>query len=173
MSSTNRGLTRIAADFYPTPPSAFAPLIPFLDAKRSHWEPACGDGRLVMAMRDARIDASGADLEQDHFAQGLKNFLSDYIQRDVILTNPPFSLAQEFVEHGLKHSRELWLLLRLNFLGAQKRRAWWSDGREPNALFILSERPRFSKNKLGKLGNDSTEYAWFYWGRRHQGIKHL
>lgn len=170
MSCTNRGAVRATADFYPTPLSAFDVLIPFLDRTRHHWEPACGDGRLVLQMRMHGIRADGADLEQDALLKGRIDYLKDTTQYDVVLTNPPYSLAQEFIEHGLAHSKEMWLLLRLNFLGSIKRGGWWMHGRNPNALFILTQRPRFAKNKHGKIGSDGTEYAWFYWGRRYDGI---
>ena len=169
MSSTRRGATRKPSDFYATPPEAFEPLIPFLDKKAKHWEPACGDGRLLVLMTQCGITASGADLEQDPLGLGfgLVDFLKDSTPRETIVTNPPFSLAEEFCDQALQHAREVWMLLRLNFLGAKKRRVWWRHN-EPNALFILSSRPDFTGG-----GGDSCEYAWFYWGRRWQGIRHL
>ena len=33
----------------------------------------------------------------------------------------------------------------------------------PNETLVLANRPAFSKNKQGKLGTDSIEYAWFVW----------
>lgn len=172
-SCTNRGAVRSTADFYATPETAFKPLIPLLDGRLAHHDPASGDGRLVRWMAEAGFACSGSDLRADGWPLGGVDFLTDDDEHDVIITNPPFSLAQEFVDQGLGRSRELWLLLRLNFLGAQCRRDWWSDGRAPNALFVLSDRPKFAKNANGKLGSDGCEYAWFYWGRRFQGIRHL
>ena len=172
MSSTNRGTVRNEADFYPTPKRAFEPLIPYLSRERNHWEPACGDRRLVTWMQNAGITAAGSDLSEGH------DFLAETIPSSpewaamddaplTIITNPPFSLAQEFCEKALDLADEVFMLLRLNFLGAQKRFEWWRDS-EPNALFVLSERPDFTGG-----GGDSTEYAWLYWGRRHTGIIHI
>jgi hypothetical protein len=60
------------------------------------------------------------------------------------------------------------MLLRLNFLGAQRRRDWWK-AHEPAALFVLSARPSFTQD--GKT--DATDYAWFAWTNRYKGIYHL
>ncbi len=162
MSATNRGAIRNASDFYPTPSTAFLPLLPYLDKQKLYWEPACGDGRLIRQMQQAGISANGRDLNDGY------DFLLSDTQFDGIVTNPPFSLALEFCNKAISCSAETFMLLRLNFLGAQKRRSWW-QAHEPSALFVLSERPCFTND--GKT--DATDYAWFYWGERHKGIFHL
>lgn len=160
MSATNRGTTREESDFYPTPRSAFHPLLPFLP-KLPIWEPAQGDGRLVLYMRRYGLNAAGDDLNAGY------DFLTDPTPRACIVTNPPFSLSLEFCDHALSVSAEVFLLLRLNFLGGMGRKNWWLE-HEPSCLFVLSRRPSFTGN-----GTDATEYAWFYWGSLHSGVKHL
>lgn len=135
-SATNRGAVREERDFYATPEDAFLPLLPYLPRDRAIWEPACGDGRLIAWMQQDGLTAKGSDL-----AHG-KDFLADTTPRQCILTNPPFSLAQQFCDHALRHAPEVWMLLRLNFLASDERRAWWKE-HEPQALFVLSKRPSF------------------------------
>lgn len=161
MSSTNRGAVRRANDFYSTPEPAFKPLIPHLKGGVEFWEPACGDRRLINWLNEAGHTADGNDLANGY------DFLKDNTVRGVIITNPPFSLALEFCEHARRHAPEVLMLLRLNFLGSQKRHDWWKRN-EPNALFVLSDRPDFTGG-----GGDSCEYAWFAWGCRYSGIHHL
>lgn len=161
MSATNRGAIRNASDFYPTPLSAFEPLIKYLPKDRVYWEPACGDGRLVKALKDSNIVASGNDIINDY------DFLSDMTDHDIIITNPPFSLAFEFCRHAVNNAKEIYLLLRLNFLASKKRKAWFQKN-EPSALFVLSERPSFTGH-----GTDATDYAWIAWGSEIKGIIHL
>lgn len=167
MSSTNRGSTRIESDHYPTPKTAFTPLIPWI--KRLDvpvWEPACGDGRLIRWMQEAGIEADGRDIVADAEFNP-RNFLEDDDCLPCIVTNPPFSLAFEFCQHAVSHSRHVFLLLRLNFLASKKRAEWFRDN-EPSALFVLTKRPSFTEG-----GTDSCDYAWFYWGDKIRGIHHL
>lgn len=152
------------ADFYATPMASFMPLLEYLPMGSVFWEPALGDGRLVKALRDSGRDAGGADLHPIKPDVEAVDFLQDQTQRDFIITNPPFSLAREFVQHAIGHSRESVMLLRLNFLGAKKRRLWWRQ-HKPNAIFVLSDRPDFTGG-----GGDACDYGWFYWGRRWQGM---
>lgn len=130
---------------------------------------------------------------------GVRDFLTDNTRRDFTLTNPPFTIAQEVAAHALAVSREVLLLLRLNMLASDTRAAWWRKN-EPSALFVLKDRPSFvmactctacehkwtlpsesvrpvvcpvcgvAKPKI--TTSDATDYAWFYWGRRYQGIFH-
>src|SRR5882724_1460420 len=111
MSSTNRGAEREESDYYPTPLSAFDPLIPFLPRDGQIWEPAWGDARLVRRMLENGIDAWGADLNDPEEPM---DFLADVTLRHCVLTNPPFSLAFEFCQHSLIVANHIFLLLRLN-----------------------------------------------------------
>ena len=76
---------------------------------------------------------------------------------DLIFTNPPFSLAQEFIEHSMMFAPTVIMLLRINFLGSQKRYDFWQQF-PPDGLCILSKRPSFTGT-----GTDSIDYAWFIW----------
>lgn len=153
MSATFRGAKRHEADFYKTPASAFKPLLPYLrKLPGPFWEPACGDNRLVKWMREFGLTAGGDDLKNGY------DFLQDDSIRITTLTNPPFSLAQEFCDHAIRHSKHTLMLLRLNFLASVKRRDWWIQ-HTPSALFVLSKRPSFTED--GKT--DATDYCWVYW----------
>lgn len=150
-------------DFYPTPKHALDSIVPKLTVDLRVWEPCCGDRRLINWLSQYGFMADGADLRDDPPA----DFLKDETVRECILTNPPFSLAQEFVDWARSHAKEVFMLLPLGFLGTQKRAEWWKVN-EPQALFVLSKRPSFTGGPT-----DSAEYAWFYWGARHTGIFHV
>jgi len=176
MSATGRGAARSPSDFYATPFSAFNPLICYLDKDICYVDPAAGDGRLVVWMRKYGVRADGSDLntpaKQFDAAiceiEGGYNYLESLDAPEGIVTNPPYSIAQEFVTKAVSDSREVFMLLRLNFLASQRRAQWWTANK-PNALLVLSKRPSF----LASNKTDATDYAWFYWGRRHQGIYFL
>lgn len=188
--------TREPRDFYATPAAAFLPLLELLPKGPIFWDPACGDRRLIEWLRESGREAFGNDL-----TQGV-DFLQDRSRREFLITNPPFSLAFEFCLQALTVAPEVCLLLRLNFLASQGRSAWWRVN-EPNALFVLSNRPNFVMScsckapgcghkwtlpinsdrpracpqcaaaKPAVSTSDNCDYAWFYWGWRFKGIRHL
>jgi hypothetical protein len=88
-----------------------------------------------------------------------KDFFDWNTPVDLILTNPPFSLAKEFIEHSVVLAPTVLMLLRINYLGSIGRHKWWKQY-TPTALHVLSKRPSFT----GK-GTDATDYAWYVWDK--------
>lgn len=177
MSATNRGSKRVEADFYPTPISVIHNFLdnhPLQDG--AILEPCAGNGYFVKAIRDKgyenKIIVNELREEEDDNLKSVgadtiyhENFL-EYIPKNdnvkTIITNPPYSLAQEFVEKCMElyPESEIIMLLRLAFLESKKRYDFWQ--RNPvSKLYILSQRPSFT----GK-GTDATAYAWFVWNNK-------
>ena len=172
MSATNRGSTRHKDDFYETPGWCTEALMPHLEcylmgkAKPQFLEPAAGSGA-VMRVVDNYFDPGdrlhGIDINPR--MRGVK--AGDFLQippvpeYDVIITNPPYSLALEFVQRALEWRRDEYsivaMLLRVNFLGSRKRAKWLRD--HPPRLHVTPRRPCFT----GDGKTDATEYAWFVW----------
>jgi len=86
-----------------------------------------------------------------------------------IITNPPYSIAQEFIEKCFKiadQNTEIIMLLRLAFLESKKRYEFWQK-HPVSELYVLSKRPSFTGG-----GTDATAYAWFVWkNTKEQKIK--
>jgi hypothetical protein len=64
---------------------------------------------------------------------------------DVIITNPPFALAQHFIAKALEDVQPhglVVMLLRLNFFGSEKRREFW-EANMPFVTYIHAKRPSF------------------------------
>jgi hypothetical protein len=82
---------------------------------RTVWEPAQGRGDMVQALRLAGLDVIGSDIATNH------DFLltKGPVDRDAIITNPPNSLAPEFIAHALKLTRSrgvvVAMLLKIDF----------------------------------------------------------
>ena len=185
MSATNRGATRNESDFYPTSPEPIEKILSEIDFSlvSSFVEPCKADEAIYKQIPLSQKDY--AELREG------KDYFDTNFNCDLIVTNPPFSLALEFLEKSLKEAKTVVYLLRLNFLGSQKRKEFWQKN-PPSHLFTLSERPCFSafckgnkklkikscgrsypKDTKGKCecsgtignGTDATEYAWFVWDR--------
>lgn len=176
MSSTKRGGKRSEADWYGTPPYCVYRLLEALKLPGGEWlEPAVGDGAIVRAVAKVRSDVTWAGLDirktafikksGGKFAVGnfLKpatypdGFLYEGAKRPVCITNPPFSLAMPFIETAFEHAEQVVMLLRLNFIGSEKR----ADFMRTNTpdIYTLPNRPPFR----GDGKTDSIEYGWFVW----------
>ena len=185
MTATNRGAVRNEADFYPTPPNAVYALLKAIpecgwemDDDTLWLEPAVGDGAIIRAV-EAYAKNNHSDECWTHYPgwhtcdirpmetphKSLKHVTGDFMEvydeldgdYSVIITNPPFSLAQEMIDTtanlmGPFSSTMVIMLQRLDFLGTIKRSEWWQK-RLPDWIGVLSERPF----------PDACEYAWYVW----------
>lgn len=138
-------------DFYATPSWCYEKLDIDWTCFTTAHEPCAGDFRIANFLEEKGLTVTWSEIQES------KDFFDWDEKVDLILTNPPYSLAQEFIKHALPRADLVIMLLRLNFLGAQKRYKFWCDN-EPDALYVLSKRPSFT----GK-GTDATDYAWFVW----------
>lgn len=185
MSSTCRGAQRHLDDFYATPAWAVDAIIPKLGdlSARRILEPSAGDGSIVR-----RLLAAGAmpervtavEIDDERAAETRKicpaTYGFDFLtfkppisvgsSTDLIVMNPPFCLAQEFIERALTH----WLapngtcavLLRLSFACSKKRAPFRAA--HPFDVYPLASRPSFTGGST-----DSADYAWFLFGKGHGG----
>jgi hypothetical protein len=155
-------------DLYETPPCATRALIPFLDPTEAIWEPACGPGAIVRELRDAGFVVHATDLVdyglEDSF--GGIDFLMERPDRrrhwEVIVTNPPFKLADQFTRHALTLARTVWIFQRLNWLEGVKR----ADLMDRHLDHILLGRERLPMmHRDGwegpKLAASAMPFAWF------------
>ena len=168
MSATNRGLKRIKNDAYQTPSWLTEAIVPELINRLGTgdmrvYEPACGNGQMVSVLNNYFTDVVGTDLVGEKSVDFLSTPASP--EYDLIITNPPYSCAQEFVTKAFQWRRSkdsvVAMLLRINFLGSMKRAKWFRNNIP--AIYVTPKRPKFSLNKHGKLASDATEYAWFVW----------
>lgn len=85
---------------------------------------------------------------------------------DLVIGNPPFSLAEDFIRESfrwLAPKGYLVLLLRLAYLASEKRYlSLWKDY-PLKELHVSSRRPSFYYEETGAKGTDGEEYAIFVW----------
>lgn len=188
MSATNRGAVRVLRDQYPTPSWCVDVLLDYLHLDGGLWfDPCAGAGSIIQAVMRPDVVWHANDIEDFHpelraYADPeLRPFVKrimvgDFLKMkraprsyDVILTNPPYSLAAEFVEHALSMARTVVMLLRLNFLESAKRETFFHEVGIPN-VYVLPQRPSFSLNRQGKRGTDATAYAWMEWNMEWRSV---
>lgn len=162
-------------DYYATDPSAVDPLIPFLPINRHVWECACGEGHLAKRLEKLGFYVESTDLIDRGFGQSgvdfLKTIKADY-NGEMIITNPPYKFAQEFVEHALTITNEgsyICMFLKLTFLEGQKRRKLF-DKSPPYKVLVFSARQKCALNgEFEKTDSSAACYAWFIWVNGFKG----
>jgi len=104
-----------APDDYQTPPYAVKPLIPYLKKDWVIWECAEGEGYLSSALKNEGFKVISTGPEFD-FLTSIPNF-----HFDAIVTNPPYSLKDKFIEKAFSYGKPLALLLSLTVLEGKRR----------------------------------------------------
>lgn len=180
MSATNRGSERVKNDNYPTPGYCVRRLLEVWRPKNNLLlEPCVGDGAIIKEFKDTGYKWLSYDIRPDtyipntnsfHFVQDFitieelpKELLAPfpyYLPISTVITNPPFSLLNQFLYQSRKlcPEAELVFLLRLNTLaGGNKsgRPELYKKLGTPD-IYVIPNRPSFTQK-----GTDACEYAWF------------
>ncbi len=171
MSSTT-GNT-VPRELYPTPESVVSTLVKKLKLRNTDTflEPCRGTDAIWN-----QIDLPDEQKQWAEIEMGRDYLETEFSEVDVIITNPPFSLTEQFIEKSLSelsHDGTMAYLQRVNFLGSIKRIDFWKRVGFPDKYPIIVPRPRFVGG-----GSDSCEYAWFIWDRGGRfdidsGLSHL
>lgn len=117
----------------------------------------------------AGLDITTNDIRPDSPAEYHVDALSlpgiTKVPYDLVITNPPFSLAMEVILASLEVTRPggfVVMLLRLNFLESEKRLPFFRSN-APKRIYVHSKRLSFLPN--GKA--DSVAYAHFAWQKSY------
>ena len=150
-SPLRRRLTPNGSDHFQTPPWALAPILDYLNPEWKIWEPAAGEGNMVRTLQARGHRVWGTDLESGY----------DFLRWqppahlwDCIVTNPPYSLKDEFIARCYRLGKPFALLLPIAALGEQRRMALY---REHGVQVIL---PHERINFETPSGEGSG--AWFF-----------
>lgn len=139
---------------YQTPVCALAPLLPYLKNKLV-WECACGNGNLIRSISKI-TKCIGTDIltGQDFLTWTPPKF-------DMIITNPPFSLKQEFLQRCYELRKPFALLLPLTTFETIKRQALFRK----YGLEVIFMPKRINFETPHKIQNSSSWFAtaWFTW----------
>lgn len=152
-------------------------------------EPACGQGHMARALAEFFASVDAADLVDRGFGQ-VSDFLfpGDPEEFDWIITNPPFSLALDFIMMALARSRVgAAMFVRTSFIEGMDRYRDLFKPFPPRIILQFTERVPLFKGRVldpsvkywdeqaGKLKRPSsaTSYAWIIWLHGYTGSPEL
>jgi hypothetical protein len=163
-------------DFIPTPPYAtrafyefVAPEIKGHATKMTAWDPAAGQGHMVKVMKEYRHRfVSGTDIVS-HGPSGVMyhDFTKGIHQRaDLILTNPPYALTEDFYRLGFERCNiGLGLLVRVQALeGAGRFRRIFAQN-PPTQIAFFSDRIPFKTGVVVRKAPKMFFHVWLYWSK--------
>ena len=179
MLGVNPNAERQEEDFYAIEPNA---MVLFLNKIKetglklndSIWECACGNGDLSKVLIDAGYSVDSTDLIDRGYGEVLNFLLVDKFAKykGDILTNPPFKLAEQFVEQGMEllhNGNKLLLFLKIQFLEGQRRKKLFKKY-PPKYVYCYSARQLCAKNgEFEKYTSTTQFYAWYIWKKGYTG----
>lgn len=180
MLGVNPNSEREENDFYATNPKALRDFLEVYDEKLNNpvWECACGQGHLTDELKKQGYEVLATDLIDRGYGNTGIDFLGNYlidrqeIHKGDILTNPPFKLAEDFVEKGmslLENGKKLILFLKIQFLEGQQRKKLF-EKYPPKYVYVHSKRQQCSKNAdFENLKATTQFYAWYVWEKGYKG----
>ena len=154
-----RGLRQ--SDLYPTPPEATVALLQFLNLPKNTnvWEPAAGEGDMAVVLQNYFETVYTTDI-----LDGTDFLKSSIDAADWIITNPPFSLAEDFICRAAKIEKPFAMLLKSQYWHASKRMALFEDI-PPSYILPLTWRPDFffKERENGNSGSPLMDVMWCVW----------
>ena len=176
-----------ALDYFPTPPWATRALLEHVNirgvsagmgggeipwADLTVWEPACGEGHMAKALSEY----FGRTVASDVFDYGIGAEIYDFLGGDdlsasatpverphFIITNPPFSVGQLFIERALAiATMGVAVLVRSAFLESAQRYDLFKRF-PPRFVAQFSGRVPMVMGRLDPAASSATAYCWIFW----------
>lgn len=171
MATNRRVVKKEGADFYPTPSWGTKVLAHHELFYGTILEPACGNG----AMSEVLKEMYGTDvISSDLYDRGYGTPNIDFLETDIysggvidnVVTNPPFNIAEQFLEKSLQiTSKKVCMLLRLAFVESAGRYKRVFNINPPSRVWVFSERLTMYPEGERTGGGGTTAYGWFVWDK--------
>lgn len=169
---------RAENDYYATDPLAAHLLLEREGFSQNVWECASGENHLADVFRHYGYTVRTSDIVKRTPSTEVLDFLDCDVQHwdGDIITNPPYTNAQEFVEKALSvvsEGHKVAMFLRLQFLEGLHRYDLFKEN-PPKVVYVSSKRIRCGKE--GEFNTSSSSiiaYAWFVWEKGYKGATNI
>jgi hypothetical protein len=159
------GYKRDGLDWYVEPAWTIEVLQQFIEFDGPVLDPCCGSGTIHKVLGGRCSDI----VDRGYKPAKVRNFLS-YMKAENVVSNPPYKMAQKFIEHFHPITRcDLAVLVRLDFLASQGRwrlYTFWP----PTLVIVLSKRPSMPPGwNVENRGGGQHDYCWIVWCKQDNG----
>lgn len=176
---------RVKDDFYATNPKDVKDFLnAYGEIKGSVLEPCIGAGHLAKTVYENNPDVTISSYDIVDRKSGFSTTIQDFLKADIkadfdyVITNPPYSLAEEFIRKSLtcvKENGKVIMFLKLQFLEGVGRKDLF-DNFPPKEIYVCRKRanPLRAGSEIdpstGKKWASSTIcFAWFVWEKGFKG----
>ena len=161
-------------DHFATPREAVYPLLRHLALPSRIWEPACGEGHIAEVLTEYGHDVVATNLVDRGYGETEVDFLAQETPRaSCIVTNPPFSHDEEFVEHAFRLGVDIAIFfLSIKKLAGANRYRRIHGPRPPCLVLVFIERIKFFAGDTpveDQPGYNTEDFAWFVWRKGFRG----
>lgn len=172
---------RVENDYYATNPKAVEMLLTnYTFDAQTILEPCVGGGHIAKTIDNFfynKREITGCDLVDRGYPNTIvTNFLEWRTDKkfEGIITNPPFSLAQEFIEKSielLEKDGQIAMFLKIQFLEGVKRKEFF-ENYPPKYVYVFRNRMATWNNgnevdANGKRWATTMCHAWFIWEKEN------
>lgn len=182
LAGTSATRERANYDYYATPYQATEMLLDEVKFSGNFLEPCVGGGHIVDVIKRYYPDECvyGVDIVDRGYPNTL---VADFLKHDFlgqkfdnVVTNPPFSLAQEFLEKSMEvvnNGGKIAMFLKIQFLEGAKRREMFKKY-PPKYIYVFVKRQAPWNNgspvdEKGKPWSSTMCFAWFVWEKGFTG----
>lgn len=171
-------------DDFPTPPWATRALCEWLVAGAGNdWdagalsdliarEPAANRGHMARVLGEYSAAVDAADVHDYGAGYPVRDYLVGPLPAAVhwTITNPPFRLAEQFIQRALATSRRgVAVIVRSAFLEGVGRYRDLFSALPPSDILQFTERVVTHKGRLSAKGSTATAYCWIVWRKEAMG----
>ena len=162
---------RVENDFYATHPDSTKALLKVEELIYPALEPACGEGHISKLLNEDLIQSCDL-VYRGYGIGGSTNFLTDDIigEFNTVITNPPFSLFQEFVEKALIIAKKKIIMFgKLQALEGKKRGTFMQNSPLKTVyVFKARQQPLRNGSEIdeltgSKMNSNTMAFAWYVW----------
>lgn len=172
---------RVEDDFYATDPKSTKALLDNVKFEGdSFLEPCCGQGHISKLIEEYYPNAEV--VSQDLIDRGYGNTGIDFLtcefdrKFDNVITNPPFKLAQEFIEKSLdilNDNGKIAMFLKVQFLEGMGRKEFFEKAPLKYVyVFRARQSPWMNGSPVdekGKKWSSTMCFAWFIFEKGYEG----
>ena len=178
-----RNLPKNDLDFFPTPPWVtralfeYVPIMKKINQGGFIWEVACGQGHMEKAISEYYHAVLGSDIKKygdnltfDFLDIDILPLHANYFPKSVlglaaIITNPPFNLAEEFINIAINIYKPpiVAMFLRSSFLEGKGRFERLYSKNPPRYVAQFSGRVNIFYNQLDQKGSGDKAFSWLVW----------